>query len=87
MTNQHCIYLPAAEAIRRVDWLSENLVHGGEVFVRPDAADKRVSGRLIETDELRRQLQAYAFDPTFMILVARPLGTSRRSLTLLSTKR
>src|SRR5262245_53407673 len=48
LLNREYTLLPIAEAVRLADHLFARYASGGQVFVRPDAVDKRFSGTLTE---------------------------------------
>jgi hypothetical protein len=54
------------------DSLFARYAGGGRLFLRPDAVDKTFTGALADKASLNRMLSEAAFDPTALVLVARP---------------
>lgn len=72
MLNQQCVLLPVSEAVRRRRWLIETLGRDGEVFLRPDAADKGLGGCVVDAEQIAESTKRYAFNPHSLVLVASP---------------
>lgn len=72
LLNREYALLPIAEAVRLADNLFKRYAVDGQVFVRPDSVDKSFPGTLTDRTWLTHKFFSAAFDPTTLILVARP---------------
>jgi hypothetical protein len=77
LLNQRYTILPSAEAVRHRDALYEDLGRGGEVFVRPNGCQKLFTGRRVAKDDFAAALGPARYDPTTLVLVARPRDIAR----------
>lgn len=72
LLNREYALLPVAEALRLADRLFGRYASEGSLFVRPDSVDKSFPGAVVDRSGFTRTISATAFDPTTLILVARP---------------
>ena len=72
LLNRHYALLPTAEAARLEERLFANYGRGGSVFIRPDEATKKFTGKVVDREEFEMFLAPRLFDPTSLVLVAEP---------------
>jgi hypothetical protein len=72
LLNREYTMLPVAEAARLTDSLFARHGNGEVVFVRPDSVDKSFTGTVADKFSFLQTIAGAAFDPTTLILVARP---------------
>jgi hypothetical protein len=77
LLNREYALLPIAEAVRLADNLFKRYADNGVVFVRPNSVDKSFTGTLTDRSSFTSKFFGTGFDPTTLILVARPKKLSR----------
>ena len=71
LLNREYMLLSVAEAMRLADGLFARHASAGRVFVRPDSVDKSFAGG-VDRPNFTRKIAPAVFDPTTLILIARP---------------
>lgn len=77
LLNQNYAILPGVEAIRQRDWLYSVFGAADQVFARPTSCHKLFVGRCIRRDEFERALAPTRYDPTSLVVIARPRAVGR----------
>jgi len=77
LLNRDYTLLPVAEAARLADPLFARYARQGQVFVRPDAADKSFTGKLADEVAFSHEFEGSRYDPTMLVLVATPRQIGR----------
>lgn len=77
LLNQHYAILPGVEAIRQADWLYSVFGVDDEVFARPTSSHKLFVGRRIDRPTFERALAPTRYDPSTLVVVARPQPIAR----------
>jgi hypothetical protein len=72
LLNRDYTLLSVAEAARLTDTLFARHAANNHLFVRPDGVEKSFAGALADKFTFTRTISALSFDPTALILVARP---------------
>lgn len=77
LLNQHYTILPGLEAIRQKDWLYFVFGVNDEVFARPTSCHKLFVGRRIDRHAFEQALAPTRYDPTTLVVIARPQPIAR----------
>lgn len=77
LLNQNYAILPGVEAIRQRDWLYEVFGTNDEVFARPTSCHKLFVGRRVSRSDFERALAPTRYDPTTLVVIARPKPIAR----------
>jgi hypothetical protein len=72
LLNRDYTLLPVGEALRLTDTLFARHGVNNRLFVRPDSVEKSFTGVLADKLIFTRTISALSFDPTTLVLVARP---------------